>query len=55
MNIKAGSSTETLTVSKEMTVNAVGGSASIGVSGPRSAERNNSEQNKTGFVSRQEP
>ena len=54
VNIKAGSSTETPTVSKAMTVNAVGGSASIGVVA-RSAEREDNEQSKTGFVSRQNP
>ncbi len=54
VNVKTGTSTETPTVAKEMTVNAVGGTASIGVSA-RSAEPEDNEQSKTGFVSRQEP
>lgn len=54
VNIRPGSSAETPAVSKAMTVNAVGGPASIGVPVARSAESASSEQRGTGFVSRRQ-
>ena len=52
VNIKPGTSPEILTVDKAMTVNAVGGSATIGFSSPRRVFTHGEQETRTGFISR---
>lgn len=55
VNMKPGSSSETPTVTKSMTVNAVGGSATLGDSGARTAPGFGSQETRSGFRSRPRP